>query len=121
MSRTEFLEKRRSGIGASDVAPIMGLSPWKSALSVYLDKVEPLADEPLSPPLEWGIRKEPVIAAAIADHYPQWEISRLSAIVHKDHDFLAASPDRINGNGELIEIKTARDDRNWGEIGRAHV
>ena len=38
MERTEWLARRRQGIGGSDVAAILGLSPWKTALDVYNDK-----------------------------------------------------------------------------------
>lgn len=37
---TEWLTWRRQGIGASDIAPILGLSPFSSAYSVWLDKTE---------------------------------------------------------------------------------
>mgnify|MGYP003353102479 CR=1 FL=1 len=35
----EQLEKRRLGIGGSDVAAICGLNPYKTALDVYFEKV----------------------------------------------------------------------------------
>ena len=38
-NREEFLLERKKGIGGSDVAAIIGVSPWKTALGVYLDKV----------------------------------------------------------------------------------
>jgi predicted phage-related endonuclease len=31
---------RRNGIGGSDIAPILGCSPWKTALEVYKEKVD---------------------------------------------------------------------------------
>lgn len=37
-TRKEWLDKRRSCIGASDCAAILGKSPWKSARDVYFDK-----------------------------------------------------------------------------------
>lgn len=36
--RATWLEDRRRGVGASDVAGIVGLSPWASPMSVWLDK-----------------------------------------------------------------------------------
>ena len=38
MDHALWLEERRKGIGGSDVAAIMGLSPWKTAYQVYQDK-----------------------------------------------------------------------------------
>lgn len=37
--RAEWLEGRRQGIGGSDVAAVLGLSPWKTALDVWNDKL----------------------------------------------------------------------------------
>lgn len=57
-----WLAQRRTGIGGSDIAAIMGLSPWRSPLDVYLDKTgaaEPIAD---SEPMYWGRRLEDVVA-----------------------------------------------------------
>ena len=39
LSRAEWLEERRKGIGGSDAAAVAGLNPWRSAAAVYLDKV----------------------------------------------------------------------------------
>jgi putative phage-type endonuclease len=120
LSRKEFLEARRAGIGSSDVAPILGLSPWKSALSVYLDKIGESADQPMTPPQEWGVRAEPMIAAAIIDKYG-WELSKPLTMKHRSFGFLIASPDRMTDKGDVIEIKTARTDDGWGEAETADV
>ena len=34
MNREEWLNERRTGIGGSDAAAVMGLNPWKSPLDV---------------------------------------------------------------------------------------
>ena len=38
MTRAEWLEARRKGIGGSDASAIMGQNQWESPLSVYMDK-----------------------------------------------------------------------------------
>jgi putative phage-type endonuclease len=61
--RKKFLADRKSGIGGSDIAAILGLSQWKSPLEVYLDKVgEEVADRD-NEPMFWGRTHE----AAVAD------------------------------------------------------
>ena len=40
MTREEWLSARRTGIGGSDIAAILGLSPWRTPLDVYRDKVD---------------------------------------------------------------------------------
>lgn len=37
-SREEWLAERRTGIGGSDAAAVLGLSPWATPLTVWLDK-----------------------------------------------------------------------------------
>lgn len=38
IARDEFLHRRRAGIGGSDIAAILGLSKYKTAYDVWLDK-----------------------------------------------------------------------------------
>src|SRR5436309_6683915 len=38
----------RSGIGSSDAATVMGLSPWSTPLGLYLDKTGQLPEQPES-------------------------------------------------------------------------
>ena len=40
ISREQWLELRRAGIGGSDAAAVLGLNPYASPLSVYMDKVQ---------------------------------------------------------------------------------
>lgn len=39
LSREEWLEYRRLGIGGSDVAAILGISPFRTARDLYYDKL----------------------------------------------------------------------------------
>ena len=39
LSRGEWLDWRRRGIGGSDVAAIMGISPFRTARDIYYDKL----------------------------------------------------------------------------------
>jgi predicted phage-related endonuclease len=40
-TRETFLLDRKLGIGGSDIAPIMGLSPYSTPLDVYREKMNP--------------------------------------------------------------------------------
>lgn len=60
--RENWLLTRRSGIGGSDVAAVLGLSKWRSALALYVEKVsEAPPDETASEIADWGRIFEPVI------------------------------------------------------------
>lgn len=63
--RDEWLAVRREGIGASDAAAVVGLHPWLSPLALFYEKTsEIVVAEPPTEPMEWGLRLEPVVAAA---------------------------------------------------------
>ena len=38
MNREEWLQARRRGIGGSDAAAVLGLSPWKSNVRLWEEK-----------------------------------------------------------------------------------
>ena len=40
MSKEQWLEARKCGIGGSDAASVLGLNPYKSSVSVYIEKVD---------------------------------------------------------------------------------
>ena len=60
MTREEWLAVRREGLGGSDAAASMGLSPYMSPLALYLDKTDPSPDEDKEI-FEAGRRAEPLI------------------------------------------------------------
>lgn len=60
--RETWLKERRTGIGASEAAAVLGASPWKSAIELWGEKVglvAPSDDE--SEWLKWGRRLETAI------------------------------------------------------------
>jgi putative phage-type endonuclease len=87
---------------------------------VYAAKVNPARSEELTPPLEWGHRLEPVVSGAIMDHHG-WKLEKVPTIRHRRHEWLIASPDRVNQDNELIEIKTTSRSEGWGEPETAEI
>lgn len=94
--RTKFL-------GGSDVAAIYGVSPWRTPLDLYLDKIKPRAEESTLDPEKAKFfarrkRQEPVIAEMLADEYGV-VVTRLSLdsdpnrYQDPDYPFLAAEVD----------------------------
>lgn len=65
--RAEWLDWRRQGIGASDVAGILGISPWSSPWKVWADKLGLLPDEDPTDAMEAGRWLELAIAPWFAD------------------------------------------------------
>lgn len=65
--RPEWLQYRRQGIGASDVASICGLSTFGSPTAVYYEKIGVAADSDESEAMRWGRLLEAPIAAEFTE------------------------------------------------------
>lgn len=126
--RAAWLEARRKGIGASEIAAAMGISPWESPFSLYWRKVNGWDYEP-SAEMEWGNRLEQAIADKYVDSHPDRALARGQLERHPVYDWMLATPDRyvwappvkgVGPNG-LVELKTAHNADGWGEPGTAEV
>jgi len=69
MLTPEQIEMRRTGIGGSDIAPIMGKSPYLSALDIYYLKRD-LVEVPQTEAMYWGDALESAILARYAKDHP---------------------------------------------------
>lgn len=113
--KADWLVKRKTGIGASDAAAVLNVSPWKGPVDLWGEKVgiiEPGDEE--TEAMKWGLRLEDAIADAYAEETDRlvvnpgrWTIARSTA-----HPFMLATLDReivpIDERGPgLLEIKTA--------------
>ena len=114
-----FLTQRKKGIGGSDIAAIIGVSQFKTALDVYLSKT---TDQPeqKGEHLYWGHALEnPIIDRFIRDTganvIRQPEMRR-----HPDYEWAIANADALITNSDtieaILEIKTssAFKSREWG-------
>ena len=85
-NREQFLLDRKQGIGGSDVAGIMSLSPgWSSPLDVYNDKLNPIVvEEELSTDLKRGIRVEKYILQEYSENTNEVIETNLPPLVDKE-------------------------------------
>jgi putative phage-type endonuclease len=123
MLTAEQLEARRAGIGGSDVAAILGLSPWRTPLDVYLDKIgqgQPVAE---SGPMRWGSLLEPVIIDEFQRETGLYVDRDTPMLRHQEHAFMLANLDGVLAGDptRIVECKTARSDANWGEPGTDQI
>ena len=144
-TREEFLARRRSGIGGSDIAALLGLSPYKSPLQLWMEKTGRSVDEPDAAAQErmhWGVVLEDVVAR----HYAQQQcvqVQRINAQMHHPEVAIAvANIDRaileegkrarwdeqlarVTGARAILECKTAhalaQNSADWGEPGTDEV
>lgn len=115
MEKALWLEERRKGIGGSDVAAIMGLSPWKTAYQVYREKRKEVEDWGGNSLTDWGKRMEPAIRQWYSDKTGRDVRLPDKIMYHPQHPFMLASLDGFTDDGRVVEIKTARSGRDWGE------
>lgn len=91
----EFLKRRQSIIGGSDIAGILGLSPWKTPLDVYLSKIEDPRPWEMSEPAYWGHTLEEVVAQEYAKRTGS-KVQRINSLLtHPEKPFLGANLDRV--------------------------
>lgn len=109
-------QERKKGIGGSDVAAILGVSKFKTAVDVYFDKVGESMDEQ-NDAMQWGSILEPVILGHYATVTGAKEILKPGTIVSKEHPFMRANIDGALHNRTIIEAKTARSGEGWGQPG----
>lgn len=57
----QWLADRRKGIGASEIAAVLGISPWTTPLELYLDKRGEIPPQEDTPILRRGRRLEPIV------------------------------------------------------------
>ena len=120
--RQEWLAKRRLGIGGSDAAAAVRLSPWTTIVELYLDKIGELPDRDENPDMRRGTLLEPVVRQLYADATGD-EIVQPGEIIHhpKLHFALANLDGLVVGRDKLLECKTARSRSEWGEPGSAEI
>ncbi len=101
---------RRSGIGGSDIAALMGVNPFATAEDVYRSKVEGY-ETPETEQMRIGKRIEAFTVREFKRLKPEFTILNPKRLYKRDGIFLA-TPDRLLsvGNSEahaILEIKNA--------------
>ena len=105
----KWLEIRNKGIGGSDAGVIAGYNPYKSRLSLWLEKTGQKEPDDLSDneAVYWGVKNE----ANIADYFEEKtgkKLRKCGTLQSVEHPWLLANVDRlIVGEDAGLEIKTA--------------
>lgn len=123
-TRQDWLEVRKSGIGGSDVAGVLGVSQWKTPLDVYRDKTGEAEEQEESEAMRWGALLEGLVAEEFARRQNVKVQRRNQLYRDSEYPFLIANIDRhIVGSKDILECKTTSGwNRNqWGEEGTDQV
>lgn len=144
-TREEFLARRRAGIGGSDIAALLGMSPYKTPLQLWMEKTgrdvtKPDADA--QERMHWGVVLEDVVARHYAERcgvkvqrinaqlrYPSCPV----AVMNADRFVLEPGKrarwddeaGRVLGASKILEVKTAhalaQNSAEWGSAGTDEV
>ena len=106
--RPAWLAARRKGLGGSDIAPILGLSPWTSPLQTWRRKMGMEPDVNPSWVMKVGSRMESEIAETWAK-LNNCTLYHLPFVTDADKPWRCASVDALavflDGHVEILEIK----------------
>ena len=121
MADEKWHELRRSGVGGSDIAAILGLSPWRTPLGVYCEKRALVPQQESNEAMLFGTKMEPVLRdwarESIEQKFgkPVRVYSSPYLYRHSSYEFIIANIDGVvtqgDGADEIayagLELKTA--------------
>ncbi|TDT31128.1 putative phage-type endonuclease [Naumannella halotolerans] len=118
-----WAQQRATGLGGSEVAAVLGLSPWESRFSLWHRKSGLIGPSPDMPATEWGRRLEAVILAKWAEDRPLANLQ--TGLTYLRDGWQIASPDAVatfaDGAVEPVEIKAPQYDDEWGTPGTDEI
>lgn len=115
-TQDEWLQMRKNGIGGSDLACILGHSPFKNAKDIYKSKIEDV-EQITNSAIEFGNYFEPIVFQTFSYKYKDiYEVIDYKDTLFKNiwNPFLQASLDGVLVNKNtlevgILEIKTAQE------------
>lgn len=125
---------RSRGLGGSEIAAVVGLSPWQSRFSLWHLKRGTIGKQQENAGMRWGTLLEPVVADYWASrhadlvsiaagtyrhHEREWQIANPDRLVSTEGEFWNVLPDQSLGepnHSAILEVKTAHqyDAHEWG-------
>lgn len=111
MTRYQWLEHRRKGLGGSDISVILGFNNWRSPYELWADKMGMLPiDDTGNEFTHWGNIMEPILAHEFQDQTGKKVYRQNKTFIDSEYDFLRADIDRdVVGEPGFLEIKTANE------------
>lgn len=110
MSNEEWLKWRKKGLGGSDIAAILGISKWSSAIDIWLQKTSQKFDETIeNEAMTWGKILEPVIREQFKQKTGKKVVEVHSILQSEEFPFMIADIDGltedVNGAPAILEVK----------------
>lgn len=136
LNNQDFALLRSKSLGGSDIGSILGLSKYRSAVDVWMEKTGKSNTTVDSLPLRFGSFAESFVADEYARATEATLIHHESGLIHPNYSymhghidrFICTSPSLFNDEGNLLadrilECKTANPftAHEWGEVGSDQV
>ena len=107
MSYEEWLELRRHSIGGSEAGALLGLNPYASSLTLYLDKKGLSKPKETNEAMRIGTDLEEYVAKRFEEKTGKKVRKDNFMYMHDEYDFITANVDReIVGENSGLECKT---------------
>ncbi len=132
----EWYDQRRLTVSASEVAAILGLSPYTSAFDLWWEKQSGVDSQPDNRDTRRGRRYERLILEDFTEEHPEFVVASVGLCVNNERPWQTCSPDglvyeavgmkEVDGErlpvveGEpvaVVEAKSAARRDEWGEPG----
>lgn len=120
----EWHAARADGLGGSEIAAVLGLSPFESRFSLWHRKTGLAGAVEETEQMRAGRYFENGIAQWFADEHPKLRVRRTGTWRNRERPWQIANPDRIStgpDGREVVEIKNVYDADGWGEPGTDEV
>lgn len=120
LTRADWLEARRGGIGGSDAPAIAGLDKFRSPFVTYLDKIGEADEREETEAMHWGTAFEDALAQEFATRNGLVVKKPAALYRHELYDWMFANVDRevYTPDGEFfagLELKTSGVPEEWAE------
>jgi putative phage-type endonuclease len=118
----EWHAARASRLGASEIAAVLGLSPWESRFGLWHRKAGIIPPVDLTEDMYWGTVFEAAIAARFAELHPELTVQRTGTWVSSERTWQLANPDRMVWTRPArgpqtrvpLEVKWSPNGTGWG-------
>jgi predicted phage-related endonuclease len=102
---------RTKGLGGSDIPALLGFSPWKTPMELYLEKLGDIKEDALNTRpktkhiLNMGKMLEPYVIQSFQEDSMEVITRQQERVYHPEHKFLWGTIDGMC-NGLVVEVKT---------------
>lgn len=133
--KTQRAELSRAAVTASEIAVLLGISPYDSPFNLYWRKLGEIPADYDDDAMSLGRHLEPWIADHWADDHPDWFVGTAGLWASADRPWQLCTPDRLLFRGvptsvpgtppdpdeSLLEIKSSGTYDGWGEDGTDQI